>query len=111
MNKRLRKKKHKGEFKEIGFDFKICFKPIEITSEEYCNLLDEIFETIEKYKFIDGGRCDNQSYNGYMTVLNYKIDAETMKEKLLNALKELPSITDVTFGENTDAWYGPFKDL
>ena len=28
MNKRLRKKKHRGEFKEIGFDFKICFTPI-----------------------------------------------------------------------------------
>ena len=28
MNKRLRKKKHLGEFKEIGYDFKVCFTPI-----------------------------------------------------------------------------------
>ena len=28
MNKRFHKKKHRGESKELGFDFKICFTPI-----------------------------------------------------------------------------------
>ena len=108
MNKRLRKKKHRGEFKEIGFDFKICFTPI-YDNEKYCEMIDNICWLIEQHGFIAGGGCDAGSYDGHMTVFSWRINAEEMKDKLRTALQALPTVISVEFGTNTDAWYGPFS--
>ena len=40
MKKRLRKKLHRGEFKEIGFEFRICFAPGN-NKEKMTDLIDE----------------------------------------------------------------------
>ena len=53
MNKRLRKKKHRGEFKEVGFDFKICFTPF-FDNEKRFELIDNIYWLIEQHGFIAG---------------------------------------------------------
>ena len=46
MNKRLRKKLHKKEFKEIGFDFKIRFAPF-FDDEKHFEMIDNIYWLIE----------------------------------------------------------------
>ena len=104
MKKRLRKKLHLKEFKEIGFDFKICLPPISDT-EEYIEMIDNIYLIIEQHGFSAGGGCD-----GYMAVSSWRINAEEMKNKLHTALLNLPGVTSVEFGENTDSWYGPFNE-
>ena len=109
MNKRLRKKKHRGEFKEIGFVFKICFTPI-YDDEKLFEMIDNIYWMIEQHGFYAGGGCDESSCRGFMSVQNYKINADMMKNKLLTALQVLPTVKSVEFGGNTDAWYGPFSD-
>ena len=109
MNKRLRKKKHRGEFKEIGFDFKICFTPI-YDDEKHFEMIDNIYLLIEQHGFIAGGGCDEKSCDGFMTVLNYRINADEMKSKLFDAFQALPGVLSVEFGSNHDAWYGPFSD-
>ena len=109
MNKRLRKKKHRGEFKEIGFDFKICFIPI-YDDEKHFEMIDNIYMLIEQHGFYAGGGCDENCCDGCMTVQNYRINADEMKSKLLDVLQALPGVLSVEFGSNHDAWYGPFPD-
>ena len=109
MNKRLRKKKHRGEFKEVGFDFKICFTPV-FDKEKQFEIIDNIYWLIEQHGFIAGGGCDESSCDGFMSVLNWRINANEMKDKLHTALQALPTVTNVEFGNNTDAWYGPFSE-
>ena len=109
MKKRLRKKLHRKEFKEIGFDFKISFTPI-YDDENRFNLIDDIYLLIEQHGFDAGGSCDDGSCSGFMAVQDCRIDADVMKNSLLKALQTLPKITNVIFGENIDAWYGPFDD-
>jgi uncharacterized protein YggL (DUF469 family) len=109
MNKRLRKKLHRKEFKEIGFDFRICFDPV-YDDEKFLDMIDNICCLIEQHGFIPGGGCERECYEGYMSVLSWRISADEMKEKLQTALQEFPEITSVEFGKNTDAWYGPFSE-
>jgi uncharacterized protein YggL (DUF469 family) len=100
MKKRLRKKLHRGEFKEIGFEFRICFAPGN-NKEKMTDLIDEAYWLIEQHGFYAGG--DNE---GFMAVQSYRVNVDEMKSKLLCALRCMPEVTDVEFGENTDAWYG-----
>ena len=108
MKKRLRKKKHLGEFKEIGFDFKICFTPI-FEDEKHIEMINNIYLLVEQHGFTAGGSCTKESFDGYMAVLSWRINANEMKEKLQSALLSLPEVTSVFFGENTDAWSEPFN--
>ena len=109
MNKRLRKKKHRGEFKEIGFDFKICFTPI-YDDEQHFEMIDNIYWLIEQHGFYAGGGCDESSCDGCMSVFSWRINADEMKRKLFDALQALPGVLSVEFGSNHDAWYGPFSE-
>ena len=109
MKKRLRKKLHKKEFKETGFNFKICFAPI-YDDEKHLEMLDDIYCLIEQHGFVAGGGCNENSCHGFMAVLNYRINADEMKNKLRTALLNLSGVTSVEFEENTDAWYGPFNE-
>ena len=109
MKKRLRKKLHLKEFREIGFDFKICFTPIS-DSEEYIEMIDNIYWIIEQHGFSAGGGCEENCYEGYMAVSSWRINADEMKNKLQTALLNFPGVTSVDFGENSDSWYGPFND-
>ena len=109
MNKRLRKKKHRGEFKEIGFDFKISFTPI-CDDEQHFEMIDNIYMLIEQHGFYAGGGCDESSFDGCMSVFSWRINADEMKRKLFDALQALPGVLSVEFGSNHDAWYGPFSE-
>lgn len=109
MKKRLRRKLHKKEFKKIGFDFRICFPPI-FDHEKQFEMIDNIYWLIEQHGFIAGGACYEDCCDGFMSVSSWRINADEQKEKLQSALLSLPEITSVKFGENTDAWYGPFSE-
>ncbi len=109
MNKRLRKKKHLGEFKEIGFDFKLSFTPI-YDDEKHFEMIDHIFLLIEQHGFFATGSCGAGEIDGCMSVQSYRINAEAMKAKLQAALLAIPDVTGVEFSENHDSWYGPFNE-
>ena len=86
MNKRLRKKKHRGEFKEIGFDFKICFTPI-YDDEQHFEMIDNIYWLIEQHGFYAGGGCDESSCDGCMSVFTSYVTVKL--NSLLTSLKHL----------------------
>ena len=109
MNKRLRKKKHLGEFKEIGFDFKLSFTPI-YDDEKHFEMIDHIFWLIEQHGFSATGTCGTGEIDGCMSVRSYRINSDEMKSKLFDTLLALPGVLSVEFGSNCDAWYGPFPD-
>ena len=55
MKKRLRKKYHKGEFQEFGFDIKLDLNP-NYSPLETELILDEFIELMEKENLLFGGR-------------------------------------------------------
>lgn len=54
MKKRLRKKKHKGEFQQYGFEIEFQYKS-EYPETEAELLFDEFIELMEKEKLLFGG--------------------------------------------------------
>jgi len=107
MKKRLRKKLHKKEFKEIGFEFNICFAST-FDKEKRFETIYNIYDLIEQHGFVAGGISDGKSCQGFMAIHNYRVNATEQKEKLRIILLAVPGVTSVEFGKDTDAWYGPF---
>ena len=105
MNKRLRKKKHLKQFREFGFEFTISYHPVEQFSEAYDKLLDEILSLISRFHFDSAGSFGENSYKGFMSVQNWRVNADEMKKRLQTSLQNLPDVTKIEFGKNIDAWY------
>ena len=64
MKKRLRKKKHIGEFQEFGFDIKLDLKPNYSLMESEL-LYDELIELIERENLLFGGGASG----GFITAI------------------------------------------
>ncbi len=107
MNKRMRKKKHRGEFREFGFDFIIRHIPMD--DDSLLAFHDKLFEMEERFQIYSGGGTDDDVYSGFMSA-SWRVDVERQKALFHAALTAMPEVTAVEFGENTDAWYGPFSD-
>ena len=65
MKKRLRKKLHKGEFQEFGFDINIQFQE-SFSNKEADKLLDDFIQTIEKQGLMFGGAFGTPAVEGFI---------------------------------------------
>jgi uncharacterized protein len=66
MKKRLRKKLHKGEFQEFGFDILIQFKQT-ISFDKKEVFIDDFIELIEELNLLFGGGGSELSLEGFIT--------------------------------------------
>lgn len=105
-SKRLQKKLHLGQFKEMGFNLRIFFKP-ETTEEEKEIFFDKfIEECIEANNLQLGGSCDYAficKSKGTLTI-DDRVNVcfyLTSHAKLFDRAEASPLV---------DAWYGPFED-
>lgn len=109
MNKRLRKKKHRGEFREFGFHIEVRYEPGYFEPNKL-KCFDHFIEELDKAGFETGGGWTNDTYDGYVTLRNCRADIEIKKPELLENIRQLAGVVSVKAGENSDAWYGPFPD-
>ncbi len=107
MKKRLRKKLHKGEFKEMGFKIEFEYDP-NLTKEDLDKLwLRFIEDAIEGNNLcVGGGGNYSQSY----FVCRYKSSANQQDKDKLNKwfLSQKETIISFTISDLTDAWHGDF---
>lgn len=104
MNKRLRKKKHVGEFREDGFYIKAQLSFLKNDSPECDKFVDDLIEFVESKNLYIGGGVGTETdvfctrYKGSCT----EDDRQTVSEYLKNH----PLVIRFKVGPLVDAWYG-----
>lgn len=110
MRKRLRKKKHLGEFKVSGIDFIIRFDK---TIRDFDTFLDAfLIEAIEANHCFTacGGQGDGDQLSGFIELGMASDNPLSRLEVIRGWLAAQSDIREYRFGPLTDAWYGPFYD-
>ncbi len=97
MKKRLRKKKHKGEFQEFGFKINLNVKP-NSSSMETNLLFDELIELIEQENLLFGGSL----LEGFITAEKGSV-SDLNKKVIEHWIKSKSSIISFIL-EKKDAW-------
>jgi len=104
MKKRLRKKLHKGEFRELGFEIRFEFDRL-FTEKEVFDYCDGFIDMLESYGLEVGGGWDTKHFDGFITTHKGSVSPEE-REKVIAWLSEAEDVKTFMTGELRDAWYG-----
>lgn len=105
MKKRLRKKLHQGEFKELGFSFEAKFK-VDADLKQVEEWLQELAVVLHTHKLEMGGGWNSDVCGGFITRERGSVIPEE-REVIKNWMeKNGMHIQELTVGELKDAWYG-----
>ena len=103
MNKRLRKKLHKGEFQQLGFEVNWKFKSGIDIDEEF----DNFIEFLESLKCGTSGFYSEEICDQFIRC-GRKGTAEQAKNKIEEWLRNNKEIDQLVIGSLKDIWYGKF---
>ncbi|MBX3679683.1 MAG: YggL family protein [Rhodocyclaceae bacterium] len=99
-SRRLRKKLHRGEFKELGFDVDFSFRE-GLSEEEIDRFFDDLIgELIVPANLIYGGATE-----GFVCRATPGSVTEEERAGVLKWLEARPELTRVEIGPLVDAWY------
>jgi uncharacterized protein len=102
MRKRLRKKKHLGEFREFGVQVKVGVKP----DTDYDSFLDDwICQAVEGNGLSFGGGGSAPLLSGFVELGRHEQVAAKISG-LEEWLKADPRVQLYEVGQPVDAWYG-----
>jgi uncharacterized protein YggL (DUF469 family) len=106
MKKRLRKKKHLGEFEELGFRVRFRLSP-DLRDAERNRLLAEgwIREAIEANELCFGGG-GLEVWDGFVTLARGGSATEEHRRLVARWLEAQPAIVEHTVFPLVDAWHG-----
>lgn len=104
MKKRLRKKKHLGEFKEEGFTILAKVHSVE-TDEELNKFLDGFIDFVESRGCGIGGVVGSD-IKAFYSKLGRGTCTEEDREAINKYLTDHPLVTWFRVGKLVDAWYG-----
>ena len=104
MKKRLRKKLHLKEFKELGFVLKLAFDTED--SDKLDGILDQIFDVVEDMDLDCGGVMDEL----VVSELKPNSGLAARKDEFLKRISNIQGITQATAGELIDVWHTPLGD-
>lgn len=100
MNKRIRKKKHVGEFTELGFQLHATLRP-NLGSDEVEAVMDRLLELIEARHLEFGGSL-GQALSGFVTRAEGGSATEADRTALGTLLQGDPSVAEHTLDELRD---------
>ncbi|QDU07716.1 50S ribosome-binding protein YggL [Gimesia aquarii] len=107
MKKRLRKKKHLGEFKEWGTSITIK----RTTCVDFDSFLDDFIE-----QAIEGNHCCcgiggmDDSFDGIIQLGTKSNHPEERLKAIKTWLDRRPDVDHYVTGKLIDLWYGPFEE-
>jgi uncharacterized protein YggL (DUF469 family) len=108
MKRRLRKKKHLGEFKEFGVPFALRRK----RKDDFDSFLDAFLEeAVEANGCYCAGSGKDDEFVGFIELGIQKDNPEERLEKIVIWMKTHPDIDKFIIGQVVDAWYGPFEEM
>ncbi len=103
LKRRLRKKYHLGEFKELGFDIFTALK-LDLSEKEFDKFLGNFIDEIESNKLLFGGG-GKENWEGFVTsAKKYTSPTEKQRDKIKKWLENRLEIDSVKIGEFRDAW-------
>ncbi len=107
MNKRIRKKRRCGEFKELAFNLTATYA--KLTEENADEFVDKILEKAGELNLSCGGTFDLDKCDLYVIAGRINTNEAERKDKLVAFFKEVPGVEKVEAGEFVDAWYTPIE--
>ncbi len=106
MNKRLRKKKRVGEFKELGFELLGYLRP-GISDRDIDAFVDRLIVVVEARKLgFGGGGGRHGKFEGFVTRIGRGSATEDDRTALAAFLADEDAIVRHEVGVLRDAWYG-----
>ena len=104
MKKRLRKKTHRGEFKELGFVMTAEYdeKP---DMESLCEFADQLMDKLEELGMDVTGYFDFSDFDVLLNTGRPGSDEENRRNQAIEFVKAQPGIRNVEAGELVDAWH------
>lgn len=105
MNKRIRKKKCRGEFQELAFNLTATYA--KLSPETADEFVDKILDKAGELSISCGGTFDLDHCDLFAVTGRIHTNEAERKEKFLAFIRELPGVEKVEGGEFVDAWYTP----
>lgn len=106
MNKRLRKKKRVGEFKELGFELRGDLRP-GLADADLDTFIDRLIEVVEARKPAFGGSAGrDDKLDGFVTRMGRGSATEDDLVALTAFLEGDDAVLRHEIGALRDAWYG-----
>lgn len=108
MKKRLRKKLHKGEYRELGFELKFDYTGDAGGQESIDQFNMPFIEAIENIGLmVGGGGCRHHDY----FVARYRASVlPEQRQAVIDWLGQRPDVANIVAGPLKDAWYGWNKE-
>lgn len=106
MKKRLRKKRHKGEFQEFGFEVWVKLKDNLNTNTGDQFIDDFIIQAIEANQLMFGGGGRENLWEGFVTLNRRGSATQVHQDQLQSWLSSRPEVSEFQIGDLQDAWYG-----
>lgn len=110
MKKRLRKKLHLGEFKELGFELSGRFVE-SVTHDDVMSFFDNLASFCEDHKVIIGGAFSKETFNCFLSPAKGRTITLDVKEKIVEFLNLNGLIDSFETGDLRDSWYGWKRDF
>jgi uncharacterized protein YggL (DUF469 family) len=105
MKKRLRKKLHLGEYRELCF--RVAFRtPSRFSAVQGNRLLDRFIEMIEHNGLQFGGRGGPHEWDGIVELCGRGSATDQHRETVRLWLDSQPEVSNIVVGELRDAWHG-----
>jgi uncharacterized protein YggL (DUF469 family) len=106
MNRRLRKKKRVGEFKELGFELQDDLRP-GISGEHVEAFIDRLIDVVEARQLAFGGGAGRDcKLDGFVTRMGRGSATEEDRAALAAFLEGDDAVVRHEVGALRDAWYG-----
>ena len=103
MRRRLRKKKHLGEFKQMGFEMEGDLRP-ELPRSEEDAFIERVLQWLEVRDLAFGGSIGGGAFGGFVS--RDRVSAtEDDRAALTTLLERDPAVSRHDVGALRDAWY------
>lgn len=107
MNKRIRKKKCIGEFKELAFSLEASYE--KLTPENADEMVEKILDKVHDLNMTCGGTFDLDHFDLFVVTGRIHTDEEKRRAELIDFIKAISGIKDLKAGDFVDAWYSPIQ--
>lgn len=104
MKKRLRKKTHRGEFKELGFVMTAVYEE-KADMDALCAFVDELTGKFEELGLDVSGYFDFADFDIMVNTGRPETEEAARRQQAIDFVKSLPGVTEVNAGEIVDAWH------
>lgn len=110
MKKRLRKKLHKGEFQELGFNLDFDYTgDYEADEEKFDRFFDRFDEFLNSLGIESGGGIGDH-FSVFVCHIGRGSVTEVQRQAVIDWLSQQPEAANIVASPLKDAWYGWDKE-